>query len=139
MLKGIEIAVLAALLPVSSAIAVTHVSFDELAKHPQRYNGRIVEVTAWLQVDTAHKIASLRPRPHADMSDLPEILVNCLRWVPDSQIYAAAHKRVQIRRRFEYRDMRDRQRIGFGWGGIFDNSFQAYRSSPSSDDCHVRI
>jgi hypothetical protein len=59
------------------------------------------------------------------MSDLPEILVNCPRWVPDSQIYAAADKRVQIRGRFEYRDVRDRQRIGFGWGGIFDKQLSS--------------
>jgi hypothetical protein len=120
MLKRIEIAAIVALLPLASAVAAAHVSFDELAKHPRRYNGSVVTVTAWLQVDTAHKIASLRPRPNADISDLPEILVECPRWLPDSQIYAAADKRVRICGRFESRDMGNRHRMGFGWGGIFD-------------------
>lgn len=68
MLKRVEIAVLLALLATGSAPAAIRVSFDELAKHPRRYNGKVVVITAWLQVDSAHKIASLRPRPHADMN-----------------------------------------------------------------------
>jgi hypothetical protein len=134
MLRHIEAAALVAVLPISSAIAATPVSFDELTKHPQHYNGRIVEVTAWLQVDTADTIASLRPRPHVEMSDLPEIFVDCPRWLSDARIYASADHRVRITGRFEYRKL-TRKLIspargntpgieeltrGFGWMGIFD-------------------
>jgi hypothetical protein len=102
--------------PAVQAAART-VSFDELAKHPQRYHGETVAVTAWLQVDTAHMIASLRPRPHADMSDLPEILLDCQRWLRlrESRIYAAACHRVHVVGRFEFYGAHPT-----GWGGIFD-------------------
>src|SRR5215470_2513602 len=59
-----------------AALAPSVVSFDQLAKHPQRYNGKFVSVAAWLQVDDTHKVASLAPRPHADASGLPEIFVD---------------------------------------------------------------
>jgi hypothetical protein len=101
--------------PVIAVAAVRAVSFDELAARPQRHHGDTVSVTAWLQVDTAHKIASLRPQPHADMSDLPEILLDCPRWLHESRIYAAADHRVRLVGRFEFYGKHP-----IGWGGIFD-------------------
>jgi hypothetical protein len=118
-LRIIAVAI-AALCSVASARAARSVRFDELAAHPARYHRDTVLVAAWLQVDTAHKIASLRPKPHADMSDLPEILLDCPRWLPDSQIYAAANHRVHVCGRFQYHNTHGATRPGVGWGGIFD-------------------
>ena len=90
MLRHIETAALVAVLPISSAIAATPVSFDELTKHPQHYNGRIVELTAWLQVDTADKIASLQKaisgadKPNLDASKRAKKLKGSAEYVEKS-------------------------------------------------------
>jgi hypothetical protein len=117
-----------------AADAARVVAFDELVAHPQRYNGKFLSVTAWLQIDDTHKIASLAPRPHADASGLPEIFVDWPRSIPERRAYAGADHRVKITGVFQYRRFERRvidpggpgrrgfeeHTLGFGWGGIFD-------------------
>ena len=118
----------------ASAAAPRFVSFDELAKHPQRYNNKLVSTVAFLQIDDEHKIASLRPRPHSDMSGLPDIFLDWPRSIPEKKAYAAAEHRVKITGTFQYRELKTRvidpggpsrrgieeHTLGFGWMGIFD-------------------
>jgi hypothetical protein len=102
------------------------VSFSKLVAHPQRYNGFRVSVTTYFLVDSAHKIGYLAPRADAEGKDMPEVFVDCPRWLRESQIYAADKHRVRIVGRFDYHSFKRREHSSaqdarlFGWGEIFE-------------------
>ena len=127
MLSRVASVISLALLSSAAAATTPHaVSFGELVAHPQRYNGSRVSVTTYFLVDSAHKIGYLAPRADAEGKDLPEIFVDCPRWLREPQIYAADKHRVRIVGRFDYRSWKRREHSSaddarlFGWGEIFE-------------------
>jgi hypothetical protein len=127
MLSRLASAIFIVLLSSAGAATTPHpVAFSRLVAHPQRYNGSRVSITTYFLVDSAHKIGYLAPRADAEGKNLPEIFVDCPRWLRESQIYAADKHRVRIIGRFDYRSFSRRQHSSadnarlFGWGEIFE-------------------